>query len=146
MPAGPFLELGERLTRALLTGDFALYRHSLTLPVKFIAQTGGAYELASETALKEDFDLYVGVLKLHGVTDIYRQLRRLDATSADATCIYWTTHILARANLLTEPFPTRMLVRLGAEGWRIAEIESSEGHLNWTQGKARLTREGRFES
>lgn len=37
---------------------------------------------------------------------------------------------------LVEPFATRMPLTEDAAGWRIAEIESSEGHLNWTLGRA----------
>lgn len=146
MPQRPFLKLGEALTKALVTDDFGLYRQTLTLPVRFAGDGGKSYELADEAALKADFDLYVSVIRLYGVTDIYRQLRRLDPAGPDAKYVHWTTHILVRANLLTEPFPTRMLMRNGPDGWQIAEITSSEGHLNWTLGRAKLSPQGRFET
>ena len=58
------------------------------------------------------------------------------------TCI---THILVRAQRIVEPFQTRMTLHQRPDGWRISEIESSEGHINWTLGKGRISATGRFE-
>ena len=144
MPDHAFLKLGEDLTRALLTGDFRLYRSILILPMKFTPTGGQAYVLQTEDDLQDDFDLYVSIIKLHGVTDIYRQITRFEPAGPYQVEVHCLTHILVRANLLTEPFATRMLMRHNEDGWRIAEIESTKGHLNWTQGLAVLTPDGRF--
>ena len=55
------------------------------------------------------------------------------------------THILARAHRLVDPFETRMTMVLRADGWRISEIESSEGHIKWTLGRAAISPGGQFE-
>ena len=146
MPERAFQELGELLTKALISGDFALYRSILTLPMKFTPRDGPSYTLLDEAALREDFDLYVAIIRLHGVTDIYRQVLDYVPDGADRVAVQVVTHILVRANLLVAPFQTRIRLQNGAGGWRIAEIESSEGHLNWTLGRATVSPAGQFET
>ena len=141
-----FQELGELLTKALISGDFALYRSILTLPMKFTPKDGQSYILLDEAALSEDFDLYVSIIRVHGVTDIYRQFLGCDPVGEGTIIVRVMTHILVRANLLVDPFPTRMVVQEAADGWRIVEIESSEGHLNWALGRASVSPLGAFET
>ena len=141
-----FQDLGELLTKALISGDFALYRSILTLPMKFTPKDGRSYVLTDEAALRADFDLYVSIIKLHGVTDIYRQVLGYDPVGKGQMVVRVVTHILVRANLLVEPFATRIVMQEGADGWRITEIESAEGHLNWTLGRAVVSSAGEFET
>jgi len=141
-----FQELAELLTKALISGDFALYRSILILPMKFTPKDGASYILSDEAALREDFDLYVSIIRLHGVTDIYRQVLGYDPAGEGHVVVRVVTHILVRANLLVAPFVPRILLQEAADGWRIAEIESSEGHLNWTLGRASVSPLGVFET
>jgi hypothetical protein len=145
MPERAFHELGDLLTKALIVQDFELYRSIFTLPVRFAPKDGKAYVLSDEAALRDDFDLYVSIIRLHGVTDIYRQFLGYDAAEDGQMALRWTTHILVRGRRLADPFGTRMLVLQGEGGWQIAAIESSEGHLNWTLGQAKVSPEGKFE-
>jgi hypothetical protein len=144
MPERAFRNLGDLLTRALISGDFDLYKSVLTLPMKFTPKDGQPYVLTDEAALRADFDLYVSIIRLHRVTDIYRQFLGFAPAGPGEIRIDCRTHILAGATLLTEPFASRLLVQHDPQGWRIKEIESSEGHLNWTLGRATLTSEGKF--
>jgi hypothetical protein len=141
-----FQELGELLTKALISGDFELYRSILCLPMKFTPKDGPSYTLTDEAALREDFDLYVSIIRLHGVTDIYRQVQGHEPVGEGQIVVRVVTHILVRANLLVAPFPTKLLLQEAADGWRIAEIESSEGHMNWTMGRASVSPSGDFET
>ncbi len=145
MPERAFHELGDLLTKALIFGNFDLHRSILTLPVRFAPKDGKAYVLSDEAALREDFDPYVSIIKLHGVTDIYRQFLGHESLDDGMISVRWITHILVDARRLADPFATRMLVRREEGGWRITEIESSEGHLNWTLGRADVSAEGKFE-
>lgn len=144
MPDRVIAELSDLLTRALLTGDFALYRQILTLPMQFTPRGEKPYVLHTEAELKADFDLYVDIMRLHGVTDIYRKLLGIQSC-ADGAQVRWLTHILVRATLLAEPFETRMHVVRRDGGWKIAEIESSEGHIHWTMGRAEIS-DGTFRT
>jgi hypothetical protein len=141
-----FRSIGELLTKALIGGDFDLYRSILTLPVRFTPREGKAYVLQDEAALRADFDLYVSIIRLHGVTDIYRQVVSYEPVEDGKVWVNVMTNILVRALRLADPFPTRMLLRRTEDGWRIAEIETSEGHLNWTMGRAGLSATGGFEA
>lgn len=145
MPERALHELGDLLTRALTTGNFRLYRSIFTLPVRFSPKDGKAYVLTDEAGLRDDFDLYVSIIKLHGVTDIYRKFLGYQTLADGTVSVRWFTHILVRARLLADPFETTMLLRQSEDGWRIAEIESSEGHLHWTLGRAQVSPLGKFE-
>lgn len=65
----------------------------------------------TKALLSADFDLYVSIVKLHGVTDIYRRFPGVDAVRDGEMAGYWTTHILVRANRLVDRFNTTMRVR-----------------------------------
>ena len=123
-------DLTQALTKALPTGDFALYRSILTLRMWFAPTNGKADVLCDEAALRADFDLYVTILKQHGVTDIYRKLQNDEPGVEGEAVVRWLTHILVRANLLANSFERLMRLRWNENGWRIAEIESTRGHLN----------------
>ncbi len=146
MPERAFQDLGELLTKALMTGDFGLYCSIFNLPIAITTKEGVSYKLADEVALREDFDLYVAIINLHGVTDVYLQVLGFDHVEPGKIWVRLKTHILVRANLLVEPFATQMLLQQGTDGWRIAEIESSEGHVNWTLGRAVVSPAGRFQA
>lgn len=137
MPERSIANLSDLLTRALLTGNFALYRQITTLPLHFVPRGEPAYVLTTEAELEADFRLYVDIIRLHGVTDIYRKLLGVTPTETGAEA-RWLTHILVRAVLLAEPFETRMRAIKVDEAWKIAEIESSEGHIHWTMGQAEV--------
>lgn len=142
MPERAIAELSDLLTRALITGDFALYAQILTLPMQFTPRGEKPYLLTTEAELREDFDTYVATIRGHGVTDIYRKLLGVTRTDQGAEA-RWLTHILVRAQLLIAPFETRMRLVRGEDGWKIAEIESSEGHIRWSLGLAEIS-SGRF--
>lgn len=142
MPERAIPEIADRLTEALIAGDFALYAQIMSLPMQFTPRGEKPYVLTTEAELRADFDLYVATIRGHGVTDIYRKLLAITPTPEGAEA-RWLTHILVRAQLLTEPFQTRMRLIRGSEGWKIAEIESSEGHIHWTLGRAEVS-DGRF--
>ena len=146
MPERAFETLADLLTKALISGDFDLYKSIICLPMKFTPKDSEAYVLTSEDALHTDFDLYVSIIRLHGVTDIYRQFLSCEPAGPGPLYISCMTHILVRANLLAEPFASRILVQHDDDGWLFKEIESSEGHLNWTMRRAIATSEGRFQT
>ncbi len=141
-----FEGLGDQLTKALLSADFDLYRSIMTLPVTFTPRGAKAYTLSDDAALRDDFDLYVSIIRLHGVTDIYRLVLGTDAVSADEMVVQCKTHILVRARLLVDPFETRMRLLRQDDRWRISGIESSIGHLNWAMGRADVLSDGQFEN
>lgn len=143
MPERNLANLSDLLTRALISGDFDLYRQVMALPMQFTPRGEKPYILHTEAGLREDFEVYVGIIRTHGVTDIYRKLLtvRQTPTGVEARCL---THILVRANLLTPPFETRIRAVMAEGGWKIAEIESSEGHIHWSMGQAEIA-DGRFK-
>lgn len=147
MPARAFGELGDELTRALVSGDFGLYREVMALPLRIVSRGVGYYLIADEASLRLDFDLYHAVMKLHGVTDIYRRVTTVTEDGKGAARIFAEVHIMVRANRLVEPFDTVIAIRCDADGnWRIHEIESTPGHISWTLGEDGAGTAGRFLS
>ena len=131
-----FSGVGDTLTQALVTGDFALYRRVMQLPLAIVPLGEPAYVLADEAALKRDFDLYHNVLQLHGVTDIFREVRGVVDDGGGVTRIQCRVHIMARGNRIAEPFESEILIQLCHDQWRITEIRSVAAHIGWTLGEA----------
>lgn len=135
MSARDFRTLSERLTQALLQGDFDLYQQVMTLPLRIEPRGGKPYVLETEDALREDFELYVQVNKLHGVTDMVRDILEIetpDQTKMNVTCL---VNLLCGTGRAVDPFQSTMRLRRLPEGWRVYRIESVLGHINWTLGK-----------
>lgn len=145
MVEAAFARIGEDLTRALLTGDAALYAAVTCLPLTIVPLDGPAYALTDSEGLQRDFDLYHRTLVLHGVTDIYRKILDLRVEAEDRVWVHYLMHILVRANFLVEPFPSRMLLLRQGGVWRIARIETSKEHNAWALGQAEV-RDGAFRS
>ena len=134
MPVTGFSEIGDHLTEALVSGRFDLYRKVMDLPVTIVPVGEDAYVLANEAELQQDFELYHNVLKLHGVTDIFREVRGAFDEGDGVHRILCRVHIMARANRIAEPFMSEMLIRPRAGFWRIVEIRSLATHIDWTLG------------
>lgn len=127
-----FSEIGDTLTRALVTGDFGLYQQVMQLPLTIVPIGEDPYLLKDEAALFCDFDLYHQVLKLHVVTDIFREVRGMIDEGNGVNRILCRVHIMARANRIAEPFNSEILIRLKGGIWRIIEIRSVAEHIDWT--------------
>ena len=135
MIAQAFQDLGDKLTIALLGGDFASYRSLIALPVTMTPRNGATYVLEDEASLKSDFEQYHTILKLNGVTDIFRDVQSVTAQGPGRVEVLVTTHILQQANRVAEPFATRFFLRRDGADRTIIEIESSEEHMNWSLGR-----------
>lgn len=134
MPVSGFSSIGDRLTEALVSGDFALYQNVMELPLTIVPVGEAPYVLADETALRHDFELYHNVLKLHGVTDIFREVRAVMDEGGGVHRILCRVHIMARANRIVDPFQSEMLIRAHEGQWRIFEIRSLAAHIDWVMG------------
>ncbi len=137
-----FKDLAERLTRALVTADFTLYRGVMALPLRIVPRGGTAYVLDSDAALEHDFGLYAQAIRAAGVTDIWREVLRAEPASGGGQRLFLRVHLLTRGGRLTEPFGSEMLLIPGPQGLRIAEIISSSEHIDWTLGRGSLGQGG----
>lgn len=145
MAAAAFQGIADRLTKALISGDFALYRSLMLLPLRVTPRGAASYVLSQEEDLRADFDLYHQTLTLQGVTDIFRDVQEVTIVAPGEAVIHMTTHIMQRAYRIVEPLLSRFFLRLVGEDWLIFEIESTAGHISWALGRARLTPQGQFE-
>ncbi len=134
MPVSGFSHIGDRLTAALIAGDFDRYREVIELPLTIVPTGESPYSLLDETALHRDFLLYHSVLKLHGVTDIFREVRSVIDEGGGIYRIVCRVHMMVRANRITEPFQSEMLIRQRDGQWRILEIRSLAAHIDWALG------------
>lgn len=135
MPQG-FGDLSERMTRALTTGDFALYRSVMSLPLRIVPQGGEAYVLTDPAALECDFNLYHAAIRAAGVTDIWREVLDVLIDANGQFRVVVRVHILSRAQRLVEPFRSELLILQRDGGLRIGEIVSTRDHIDWTLGRS----------
>ena len=139
-----FGAIGESLTRALLGGDFARFASLFALPCKMTPRGDLSYVIQTEPELRTDFELYRGNLLGRGVTDIFRQILEFTLIDPQHVRVRVLTHIMVRAQRIVEPFETHFFLCEQPEGWRIYQIESSGGHINWSLGRAEI-RDGAFQ-
>ena len=145
MTPAEFTIIERNLTRALIHGDYDLYRSLIYMPIYMVPRGGDPYVLRTDDALREDFDLYVQALRIQRATDIYRHIETFSQMEADWVEVTVETHILGSTGRVVDPFLTQFVLRPQDGSWRIALIRSSFGHLRWTRGLAKINAEGRFE-
>lgn len=139
-----FIELGERLTKALITQDFELYEQVMDLPLTLEPRGHTPYTLTTIDELRADFDLYCDHIRLHGITDIYREAKEVETLSDDLTVIVCDIHLLSGGARTVPPFTGVMTMhRCADDVVRFSRIQSSLGHLNWTIGRGVIDK-GRF--
>lgn len=140
-----YIEIGERLTMALMSGDFALYQGVMALPLRIVPLSGKAYTLATADRLREDFDLYHRNLKLHCVTDLVREVLDIVHPAEGEAAVTVRMEMLAGGQRIVEPWEMTQHLWRTPDGWRIYRIESSLGHIDWTLGRAAI-RDGGFRA
>jgi hypothetical protein len=138
MNAATFDTIGERLTKALITGDFDLYQQVMGLPITIEPRGGDAYTLTDTQGLHEDFRLYHQSISARRITDIYRKVESIEKVGGnrfDVTCLM---HILAGTQRAVEPFHSTMGLSETPEGWRFCHIYGPLRHIQWTLGEIDL--------
>lgn len=138
MDEATFSQIGERLTKALLSGDFDLYRQVMDLPIKIEPMGAVAYTLTDIKGLQADFDLYHLSIKSRRVTDIYRKVKKIEETAEGGFAVTCLMHILAGTERVIDPFLSIMTLQMTPEGWRFNHIQSSLRHIQWTLGDTDL--------
>jgi hypothetical protein len=130
-----FRDLGDRLTRALLSGDVALYRSVMALPLRIVPHGGRPYVIETKAALDRDFGLYHDAIRAAGVTDIFREVISVVPAGPGEFRVSLRVHVMARADRIAPPHLSEMLVLDRPDGLRIAEIVAAEDHIDWTLGR-----------
>lgn len=144
MNRAEYLEIGERLTQALVDGDYALFRSIADLPFHTNPIHGTAYVLRTEAELLADFELYHRNAQLHHLRDIYRDVREITQSDSGVVSVSMRMELLSSSGRIVEPFVTVQHLHKIDDTWRIFRIDSSIGHINWTLGRATIGPDGSF--
>jgi hypothetical protein len=138
MTVEAFTAIGDRLTAALMTGDFSIYLQVMSLPLQVEPYGSPVYVLSSEAELKQDFDLYVAALRAAGITDIWREVRAVAGLDNGSVRVQCRVHLMAHAHRVSEPFASEMWLVQRGGSFQIAKIIATVAHIDWTLGKAPL--------
>lgn len=133
-----FAAIGDRLTAALISGDFGLYTLVMALPLQVEPYGAAAYVLETETALSQDFQLYVSALRASGITDIWREVRSVQRLQDGTARVHCRVHLMAHALRVTEPFASEMWLRPQGGSFRISKIIATAAHIDFTLGRTPL--------
>ncbi|WP_317133905.1 cupin domain-containing protein [Tropicibacter oceani] len=135
-----FEPIGENLTRALISGDFALYETLFELPTTITGRDGTSYVIRDRAALEKDFALYRHMIRMHSLTDIVRDIQSREFLDGGTRKrVTAKVHLLSGAQLVMDPVLSHFWLHDGPDGWRITSIESSRDHINWTLGLDQTT-------
>lgn len=135
MDEATFSGIGERLTRALLSGDFDIYRQVFDLPITIEPRGSVAYTLTDMEGLRTDFDLYHLSVTSRGITDIYRKVEKIEKIGDARFNVTCLMHILAGTQRVIEPFKCTMTLHMTPDGWRFCHIYSPLRYIQWTLGE-----------
>ncbi len=140
-----FDDLSKALSRALVSGDFALYRSVFHLPHDVIPRSGDAYTLRTEAEIHEDFDLYHAAIMAGGITRISRKILSQTEPDPDTRLIEAEVTMRKGEETLVTPFTTTFRMERRKGRWAFGRVISSLGHINWTRGQGAITQNRRFE-
>lgn len=136
MPLARFNTLGTQATRALIGGDFALYRSAFWLPLSIEPRALKPYTLTTEADIETDFQHYHNAVSLNQVTDIVREVLDTVSIGPDKFEVSVRTDILCSTGRVLDPYINQFVLQLRGLEWRISGIRNALGHINWTLGKA----------
>lgn len=134
-PRAIYRDIGERVTRALVSGAFELFEDAVSLPLKLVPRAGPVQQIDTRENLQRTFEAYHRQGRLHNVTDLYRDVFSAEHTRDDEITVRFRLHILAGATRIVEPFTSTHVLRQTGADWRIAEILTPLGHVNWLLGR-----------
>lgn len=126
-----YAEVGERLTQALLKGDFGLFRSVVALPLRIETRVGKAQRIETDAELRELFECYVNMGRLHRVTDLYRDVQFAEHVAPGELKAVFQLSILSGGTRVVAPFSSTHHLVETSEGWRIRRIEDALGQTNW---------------
>ncbi|WP_225029366.1 hypothetical protein [Xinfangfangia pollutisoli] len=127
-----FLALGDRLSRALQTGNAALYRSIMTLPLRIVPQHGAAFVIHGTEDLDADFATYRNAIVAAGVTDIRREMIGVTQVP-EGHRVRYTVTLLVGDTPRGAPHETEMLLVPTPTGLKIAELASTSTLIDWTR-------------
>ncbi|MGY3437453.1 MULTISPECIES: hypothetical protein [unclassified Marinovum] len=133
-----FAKLCEKLTDALINGNFDNYRAVFRLPARIEPRDGRPYTMTTEDDLRRDHELYVTSMQIHRVTYMTRDVLSVVEITPDWAEITVETSLFSGGHRVVDPFCTQFVLRQAEDGWKIGAIRSSLGHINWTLGKATI--------
>lgn len=134
-----------QITNALIEDDFDRYRAAVSLPLTIVPRNGSAIEFDTEESLREDFALYVQSIRLHHITEIWRDVLDIRSDERKAQVRFRST-MLSGASLVVDPWEATMTFARADKSWRMCRLDSSLGHINWTRGQAALPDTRRWDT
>lgn len=138
MSADVFYEIDRALSEGLITGNFQKYTERMHLPLQVIRVGAPDLNLSTMEELEADFRLYHDVMRLHAVTDIFREITAQKVHENGDITVACITHIMSRANRVLDPFGTEFDLTQVNEKWLVRTIRGTIRHTDWAPGKAGL--------
>ena len=144
MKTADFPALGEKLTRALIDGNFELYESIIHLPLRVAPRDGDPYVLNTVEELKVNFGKYCAAIQANNVTDIFRRPISITELAEDWIEVTVEMHVLSQSGRIVDPFRSQFVLRPQGGEWRIAIIRSSLGYISWTLGRIKIDDDRQF--
>ncbi|WP_395543391.1 hypothetical protein [Neotabrizicola sp. sgz301269] len=127
-----FQVLSDRLSRALETGNAALYRSLVVLPLRVAPRDAPGYVVETQDELDADFAHYRDTIVAAGITDITRELIEV-VPEAKGNRLRYAVTLLRQDEPIGPPHVTELLLVQTATGLKIAEMVSTSTLVDWTR-------------
>ncbi|WP_425098742.1 hypothetical protein [Tropicibacter sp. S64] len=128
---GIFQGLVNTVTQHYLTGDVLGLHAVIDYPITMHSRKGES-QFSSFEEMKADFELYMNEFKIHGVTDVVRNVKAARYITPTTIKGRYKTFVLNRDRMIVDPYESEMTLVKHADGsWRMQAIRHGLGHLNW---------------
>jgi len=128
-------------SRALLDGNVAAMRETVTLPYRRIA-TGLDVIIESEADFHTGFVAFAGSLRSLGVNHFIRLATDAEFLNDDCIEGHYVTHVLRNATQMVPSYHNRLVLRCIAGIWRMVEAASDLEATRWPISLLRVAEAG----
>ncbi|TGD44346.1 hypothetical protein EEB11_06630 [Pseudotabrizicola sediminis] len=120
----------DDMAAAIMAKDFAAYLNGVVLPLHLVTHDENM-SIVTEEDLRDGFDSFCEMLRSQRTTDYIRLVDSAQLLSPDLITGRYTTHVIAGATRVFDPFVSQTSLRRAGGRWRAASITNSVARSRW---------------
>lgn len=120
----------DRVSAAVMRGDYADYRRCVALPLHMITHAANL-TVTTEEQLRSGFDTFRALLHSQRVTDYIRLVDSAAQLGSGLLSVRYVTHLVAGSLRIMPPFQSQMSLREGDGIWRAVSLTNGLSSTRW---------------
>lgn len=115
---------------AFFANRFDIYENAVCLPLDIVSDDQ-ASRVVTVDALKQKFDMWVDMLRIHRVTDMIRIAEGIERVAPDTIVGNYRTEILSNGARTMPPFASSMMLQQQGNAWRATRVTTGMTREQW---------------